>query len=166
MRTLSRLGIIFLAAFACSFGAAAAGDLEKLDFMTGHWRGSVSGSAVEEWWSPAAGGTKIAAFRWATGDETNVIELVVISEEEEGVFLRFKHFNPDYSTWEEGEPNAYRLVSAENQHAEFHRISSNANVPQALIYAREGDRLTFRGTINPEAASHPDDLILAFDKAE
>lgn len=152
------------AVFMCWSGAALASDLDKLDFLTGHWRGDISGAGIEEWWSPAAGGTKIAAFRWVTGDETNVIELVVISEEEEGVILRFKHFNPDYSTWEAGEPNTYRLVSAKESHAEFKRLSPNQDVPDVLIYDRSGDDLTFRGTDNPDVASHPDDLVLAFEK--
>lgn len=144
--------------------SAFAGDFDNLDFMTGHWRGEVSGGVVEEWWSPAAGGAKIAAFRWARDEATDVIELVIVSEEAEGVFLRFKHFNADYSTWEADEPNVYPLVSAKDGRTEFRRLTPNEDVPDALIYERKGEGLVFRGADNPEVESHPDDLALAFER--
>ncbi|MBB5518481.1 DUF6265 family protein [Amphiplicatus metriothermophilus] len=154
-----------LAALACWIGAAQADDLAALDFMTGQWRGTGEAAGAEEWWSPAAAGTKVAAFRWTQGERFIVAELVIISAEEDGIYLRFKHFNADYSVWEEDAPLAYHLVSADGERAEFRLIEPNPRVPAALIYQGLGEELRFRGTNAPDADSHPDDLVLTFERA-
>lgn len=154
------------AAGLCGADAALAGDLEDLDFMTGTWRWNAPTGPVEEWWMPAAGNTKVASFRWTQGDKTSVIELVIVSAEEDGTFLRFKHFDPDYAAWEKAEPNVYRLASAESGRAEFRKTSDNPDVPDVMIYERAGDTLRFRGTNNPDVEAHEDDLVLEFEKVE
>ncbi len=155
-----------LAAACCWLGAASAGDLEKLDFMTGIWRWDSPTGPVEEWWMPAAGATKVAAFRWARVESVATIELTIISAEEDGVFLRFKHFDADYTPWEKDGPNVYRLTSASDNRAAFHLVSENPKAPDAIVYSRSGDRLTFRGTNDPDIASHKDDLVIVFEKVE
>lgn len=164
MRSLAP-SVLFVA-FAFWPALAQASDFDQLDFLTGHWRGDISGAVVEEWWSPSDGSTKIAAFRWATDEKTGVIELVIISEEEEGAFLRFKHFTPDFSSWEKDEPNTYRLVAATGARAEFRLTSVTEEVPEVLIYSLKDGVLRFRDTDHPEIASHPDDLVLTFTRAE
>ena len=155
-----------LAAACCWLGAASAGDLEKLDFMTGIWRWESPAGPVEEWWMPAAGNTKVAAFRWAQGESVVTIELLVISAEQDGVFLRFKHFDADYTPWEKDGPNVYRLASAGDNRAAFRLVSENPKAPKAIVYWRSDNTLTFRGTSDPDVASHEDDLVIVFDKVE
>lgn len=147
-------------------GAASAADLEDLDFLTGVWRWDAPDGPVEEWWMPAAGHTKVAAFRWVRGDKTIVIELVIIAEEEEGTFLRFKHFGADYTAWEKDAPLTYRLISAESNRAEFRLTAPNPDVPDVFIYERSGDALRFRGTNNPDVDAHSEDLVLMFEKVD
>lgn len=160
-------GAAAAAALCCSATATAlAGDLDRLDFMTGVWRWESPTGPAEEWWMPAAGNAKVAAFRWAQGEKVLVIELVIVSAEEDGTFLRFKHFDADFVSWEKDEANAYRLVSAENGRAEFRLTSDNSKVPQTMIYSRTGNTLTFRGTNNPDLPAHEDDLVLAFEKVD
>ncbi|GAB4516515.1 MAG: hypothetical protein Kow00133_00410 [Amphiplicatus sp.] len=155
-----------LAALTCLIGAAQADDLAALDFMTGRWRGVGDAAGVEEWWSPAAAGTKIAAFRWTQGERFVVAELVIVAAEEDGTYLRFKHFNADYTVWEKDAPLTYRLVSADGERAEFRIVEPNPRAPDALIYEISGEQLLFRGTNAPDADSHPDDLLLTLERAD
>jgi hypothetical protein len=145
---------------------AAAGDLDDLDFMTGVWRGAVGSAVVEEWWMPAHGGAKVAAFRWAEQDRVAVIELVIISEEADGTFLRFKHYGVDFVPWEKDEPNVYRLVAATDGEAVFERVSENERVPKGLIYSRTEGGLRFRGTNHAGAGPSEKDLVLDFQAVE
>lgn len=165
MNRLLRLTVVAVVALS-ALAPVSAGELDDLDFLTGTWRWNAPTGPVEEWWMPAAGNTKVASFRWTQGDRTSVIELVIVSAEEDGTVLRFKHFDPDYATWEKDEPNAYRLASTGNGRAEFRKISANPDVPDVLIYERAGDTLRFRGTNNPDVEAHEDDLVLEFEKVD
>jgi len=137
---------------------AAATDLDRLAFLSGHWVGA-NGEPYEEVWLEPQGGTLPGSFRWVFENGRQVLEYLVIEAAGNEVLFRFKHYNSDYVPWEKDEPNVYRLVSVNGTSATFERISSNANVPKTLIYVREGDTLTFRG-LGDDPADEP--LVLAF----
>jgi len=143
-----------------------AGALDQLDFMTGVWRNDAQGQTVEEWWMPIAGKTKVAAFRWAQADKVIAIELVVISEEDDGVFLRFKHYSHDFVPWEKDEPNVYKLIDIEGPKATFERVSQNEKVPLFIIYSLNDDGLHFLGTGDLSGANNDGDLALQFKKQQ
>lgn len=126
-----------------------AGDLEALSFMSGHWVAANGDDDYEEVWLAPRAGTLPGSFRWVFPNGRQVLEYLVIEETDEGVFFRFKHFNPDYTAWEQ-EPNSYRLASVEDDTATFERISDNTDVPKTLSYSRDGNRLTFVGTGDSE----------------
>lgn len=106
---------------------AGAATLSDLDFLDGHWLWDRDGQRIEEIWLPAAGKTKTAMFRWARGDKLVTIELVIVSEEADGVQLRFKHFDAQYVPWEKDAPNRYVLQSVGDRQAIFcaPRLSSS-----------------------------------------
>lgn len=106
---------------------AGAATLSDLDFLDGHWLWDRDGQRIEEIWLPAAGKTKTAMFRWARGDKLVTIELVIVSEEADGVQLRFKHFDAQYVPWEKDAPNHYVLQSVGDRQAIFcaPRLSSS-----------------------------------------
>lgn len=134
--------------------------IESLAWMEGHWEGvDIRGQAEEIWMAPKDGSI-VGSFRWVIEDGPHVLEFIVIEQSDEGVTLRFKHFNKDYSTWEDA-PNMYRLKTIEHGRAVFQRISENDRVPEHLIYEQpDPDTLTFRG----ETPSKPDadPLVLHF----
>lgn len=132
--------------------------------MTGRWRYEAEGGVAEEWWMEASGNTKVASFRWVQGGEVRVIELTIISEEEDGTFLRFKHYGPDFVPWEKNEPNVFKLESAANDRAVFRRVSESTKVPPVFLYERLGKKLRFRGTntTNPEPGEG--DLVILFER--
>lgn len=141
---------------------AWAGDLDELSFMTGHWVAANGDDHYEEVWFAPRSGTLPGSFRWVFPNGRQVLEFLVIEETDEGVFFRFKHFNPDYTAWEE-EPNSYRLASVEEDAATFERISENTDVPRTLSYSREGNILTFVGTGDNEREAS---LVLEFRLAQ
>jgi hypothetical protein len=155
-----------LVLLTCFASGAAASHLAELDFMTGRWRYVAEDSVAEEWWMEASGNTKVAAFRWVRDGKVLAIELVIISEETEGTFLRFKHFGPDFIPWERDEPNVYRLSSVVRDRAEFRRVSGGTSVPLAFIYQRHGRVLTFRGTNDPSVEEAEGDLVLMFQSMD
>ena len=145
---------------------ASAASLEDLDFMTGRWQRTSADGVAEEWWMAPRGNTKVAAFRWAQDDRLITIELVIISQEESGIFLRFKHYGAEYDPWEKDEPNTYRLQRAGGDEAVFVQVSSNDKAPPIIIYRLTEDGLEFRGTDNTGGASHDLDFVIQFQAVE
>ncbi|GJL93682.1 MAG: hypothetical protein DHS20C05_00870 [Hyphococcus sp.] len=74
--------------------------LEAMAFLEGHWRGG-DDFVFEETWSAPEGGVITAMARGVSGGSLRVLEYVVVAQEEDGLVMRFKHFNADYSTWED-----------------------------------------------------------------
>ncbi len=75
--------------------AAAAGQsLDSVSFMSGRWRGHNENGVFEEHWSSAEGNNIMGMFRWVKDDGTPVMfELLTMTQEPEGLFMRIKHFN-------------------------------------------------------------------------
>ena len=74
--------------------------LTDMAFLAGHWRGE-EGLVFEEIWSAPEGGVMTGMARGVADGQLRVLEYIVVAEEEGGLVMRFKHFNADYSTWEE-----------------------------------------------------------------
>ena len=140
--------------------------MEDLDFMTGRWQQASTGGVIEEWWMASNGNTKVAAFRWAQRNKIVAIELVIISEEDDGIFLRFKHYSADYEPWEKDEPNSYRLHSVERDKAIFINTVPRESIPNVIIYRKTEDGLEFRGTNDIDEKPNSSDLIIGFRRAE
>ena len=138
---------------------ALASELEKLGWLSGHWV-SPDGAAEEVWLEPR-GGTMAGSFRWVFPDGRQVLEYLVIEETEDGVLLRFKHFNTDFEPWEKDQPNTYRMRSVDQRQAKFDLISDNPGVPRRMTYVRDGDTLKFRGETEGE-----EPLLLTFNLRE
>lgn len=64
-----------------------------------------------------------------------VLEYIIVSEEEGGVFMRFHHYKADMSTWEE-EPIVLRLEKTGDGMAEF-RAGETDTVPLIRYFVTE-----------------------------
>lgn len=132
--------------------------ITELGWMEGHWVTDSSGGLTEEIWMAPTGGSMVGSFRWVVPEQMHVLEFLVIEESADGVFLRFKHFDPDYSTWEEDAANTYRLEDVEPGRAVFVNVDWNGRVPQRMIYTRlDSNRLLFRGE-SPDSDVDPVEL--------
>ena len=115
--------------------------LDRLDWMVGHWRTDALGGTAEEAWLPPFGDAMHGVFRHSTDGALRFSEFMQITVEGSDVLLRFRHFNPNYSTWEgPGEVMEFRLDHTGPQSAVF--VAANTITPDRLTYERSGDTLT------------------------
>lgn len=75
--------------------------LDDIAWLEGHWKGEAFGGIIEEIWSPPAGGSMMCSFRLIIDGEVNFYEIVTITEENNSLMLRLKHFDNDLKGWEE-----------------------------------------------------------------
>lgn len=75
--------------------------LEKLGWLEGSWTTEKWGGTVEEYWSAPAGNSVIGMFRLFNAEGVQFTEHWIISEFEGKLSLRLRHFNPDFTSWEE-----------------------------------------------------------------
>ena len=75
--------------------------LTDVAWIEGHWRGEAFGGTVEEIWSPPLGGSMMFSFKLVVDGKVSFYELGAISEEDNTLMLRLKHFGPQLKGWEE-----------------------------------------------------------------
>lgn len=126
--------------------------LEDLSWLAGTWRGEGLGGEFEEHWTTASAGTMLGVFRLAVDGKVQVIEFTLIAEEEERIALRFKHFRPDYSTWEGEQPLDFTLVSVTESEAVFLSEAPDQNAPRRISYSLLED-----GSLVAEVAGSDDE---------
>lgn len=111
--------------------------LENLAWIAGHWTGQAFGGKAEEGWFAPSGGSMSGLFRLVSGEQTRVFELMLLEQEGDEIFFRFKHIGPGWVPVEE-EALSYRLVRLEGQHAFFESASDEPRqgAPKSFSYAR------------------------------
>lgn len=98
--------------------------LEDVAWLVGSWEGEAFGERFEEVWNPASGGSMVGMFKLMNGDEVGFYELILLVEEEGSLSLKVKHFNPDFSAWEEKEDYVnFKLVKVEPAAVHFAGLS-------------------------------------------
>lgn len=78
-----------------------AATLEAASFLVGDWVGTAFGERAEESWSEPSGGTMVGTFKLFSGDEPSMYEIMLLSVEDGTLSLKVKHFNPDFTAWED-----------------------------------------------------------------
>jgi hypothetical protein len=95
-------------------------DLNKLSWLVGNWQGEAFGGICEESWTAASGGTMSGTFKLIHSDKATTYELMIIGSDSTGSWLRLKHFNPDFSGWEEKDAYVtFPFLSQSEQSLEF-----------------------------------------------
>ena len=120
--------------------------LEDVSWLVGSWTGEAFGGTFEQAWNPPSRGSMVGFFKFM-GDETvGFYELLLLVEEEGSLSLKVKHFNPDFSAWEEREEYVdFRFVRADDDVSHFSGISfyrMSKNEIHAWIRMRNGDRIS------------------------
>lgn len=122
-----------------SFHARRLGDrtpppatLAAVAWLEGHWLGEGLGGVSEEIWSPARGGVMMGMYRSVKADKASFYEFLMLAEENGTILLKLKHFNPDFSAWEDKTGFvSFKLVAVEDRAVHF----------DGLSFIREGDAL-------------------------
>lgn len=85
--------------YSDSIGSPAA-DLGAISWIQGAWRGEAFGGVTEEIWSAPLGGSMMCTFKLVVDDKVQFYEIETITEENNSLILRLKHFHSDLKGWE------------------------------------------------------------------
>ena len=118
--------------------------IDQLAWLVGSWAGEGLGGQVEETWNAASGGSMIGTFKLLHDGHPSMYEVELIEEEEGSLVWKVKHFNADFSAWEE-KPDfvSFPLVKIEEHAAYFDGLTlvreSDDNLRVFLIVGRDGE---------------------------
>lgn len=119
--------------------------LSDAAMLVGSWTGTAFGGEIEEVWNPPSAGSMVGLFKLMHEGEVSMYEILLITEEEGTLNLKVKHFNPDFSAWEEKEDYInFRFVKAEEDALHFSGISFyrlGDNEMHAYLVMRYGDEI-------------------------
>ena len=123
-----------------------AATLEAASFLVGNWIGTAFGERAEESWSEPTGGTMVGTFKLFNGDEPAMYEIMLLSVEDGTLSLKVKHFNPDFTAWEEKPDYVnFKLVAYGEGELHFGGLSFYRRSDDRLdgyIVMRSGDEVT------------------------
>ena len=110
-----------------------AATLDDAAWLVGSWAGTAFGQRFEEVWNAPSAGSMVGLFKLVDGEEVSFYELLLITVEEGTLSLKVKHFNADFSAWEDKEEHVdFRLVRFSEDELHFSGIS---------FYRRGDDRI-------------------------
>lgn len=117
-------------------------DLSVVQWLTGHWRGMAFGGTIEEIWAPALGGSMMGAFKLVNEGRVMFYEIETITEEDETLVFRLKHFHSDLKGWEEkNETTEFKLVKVEQNKIYFNGLTlEKINDNEINIYVAIEDK--------------------------
>ncbi len=129
--------------------------IEDAAWLAGRWVGEGFGGDMEEAWAPPVGGQMIGHFRYWRDGEPQFYELLMLDIAEGGLRMRVKHFNPDFTGWEDRDGwHTFEPVSVSAETLEFN----------GLVIRREGeDRMVM--TIRLRRGDIVEEEILRFERA-
>lgn len=85
--------------------------LSEIQWLAGHWHGESFGGIIEEIWTREMGGAMMGSFRMIMDNKVSFYELMTISEVENTIMLKIKHFDKDLKGWEaKDESVEFKLV--------------------------------------------------------
>ncbi len=98
----------------------ATAKLEDFQWLVGRWVGTGLGGDCEETFSPIWNRTMVGTFRYAQDGQLVFSEYFSLVEEDGGMVLKLRHFNPNFTGWEEKDKCVnFPLIKVENQTAHF-----------------------------------------------
>jgi len=117
-------------------------DLSVLSWLAGHWQGEAFGGTTEEVWTSPLAGSMMGSFKLAVDGKISFYELMTISEEENSLLLRIKHFHQDLKGWEEKEESIdFKLVKVTQHKVYFEGFTFekvNENEINIYVVIEEG----------------------------
>jgi hypothetical protein len=69
--------------------------LSDLSWMSGRWIDDSGGNLSEEIWSAPSGDSMMGMWRYVSGGQARIFEMLTISVEPAGIVLRLRHFDPE-----------------------------------------------------------------------
>lgn len=78
-----------------------AATIDDARWLAGTWKGTAFGQRTEETWNAPSAGTMVGMFKLFGDDGVSFYELMLLTVEDGTLHLLVKHFNPDFTAWEE-----------------------------------------------------------------
>jgi len=104
--------------------ARPAATIDDAAWLVGSWTGTAFGGRFEETWNPPSAGTMVGFFKLLGDDGVAFYELLLLSVEDGTLTLKVKHFNPDFSAWEDkADYVSFRLVKKDDDALHFGGLS-------------------------------------------
>ena len=104
--------------------AQPAATLADAAWLIGSWDGECFGARCEEVWNPPSAGTMVGMYKLYGDDGVRFYELMLLCEESGSLVMKVKHFNADFSAWEDkAEFVSFPLVLAKPGVLEFGGLS-------------------------------------------
>ena len=98
--------------------------LDVIAWMAGSWNGEALGGTFEEVWNAPSAGSMVGMFKLLNDGKVNFYELMLFIEEEGSLSFKVRHFDPDFTAWEDkNEDVTLRFIKAEDNAVHFHGIS-------------------------------------------
>jgi len=114
--------------------------LSDLSWMAGRWIDDSGGNLSEEIWSAPSGDSMMGMWRYVSGGEVRIYELLTISVEPTGVVMRLRHFDPELVAREDkGTPVELALVGWKPREAAFEGPAVGAPGLVRLTYRRPSE---------------------------
>lgn len=126
--------------------ARPAATLDDASWLVGSWNGSAFGQKFEETWNSPSAGTMVGLFKLYDENAVTFYELMLLVVEDGTLHLLVKHFNPDFSAWEEKQDYIrFSLVKLEPNALHFGGLSfyrHSDNSIEAFIVMRNGEEVS------------------------
>lgn len=98
--------------------------LAAVSWLVGSWTGEAFGDRFEEVWNPPSAGSMVGMFKMRKGSEVSFYEMMLLVEEKGSLSFKVKHFNADFSAWEDRKDYVdFRFINAEEDAVHFSGIS-------------------------------------------
>ena len=125
-------------------------NIEQLSWYEGRWEGEGFGGMVEENFGPPLGGTMIGTFRVISENGPSFYEMLIIEPDENSLVYKVKHFNPDFTGWEEKEDYVpFKLIKIEGNKVYFN----------GLTIERNGNKLTHYLALKQKDGTYREEVL-------
>jgi hypothetical protein len=113
--------------------------LADVAWIAGHWVNEDGGNLSEEVWTVPTGGSMLGMWRYVSGGQARIYELLSISEGEGPLVFRLRHFDPKLVGREEKDRAVeLKLVRFEGRVAAFEGAEYSGRGTLRLTYRAEG----------------------------
>ena len=141
--------VALAAAFSAPVYTQTPATIDSASWLAGRWVGEGLGGQIEETWAPAAGGQMVGYFQLVKGGKPSFYEILLLDAQPGGLRMRVKHFNPDFTAWEDKAVwHSFEPVAVEQDKLSF----------KGLVFDRKGDELLITVTLKQKdgtVANHP-----------
>ena len=110
--------------------------INDVAWIAGNWQGEALGGITEEIWTAPLGKSRMGSFKLVVNEIVQFYELCTITEENESLLLRIKHFDKDLKGWEEKDQSIeFPLVKIEKNKVYFDGLTfEKINEDELNIY--------------------------------